>query len=94
MEPTNLPTDRDPIYGETHYLAGLVIGVLREPFINLIMTHPELVHNWVLMLSKLIRALFSPTKVDHYDDIIGYALLTKRILEKGDNDGPEFVQTK
>jgi len=85
-ETSRLVEKRGSEYGQAHYLAGLVIGVLEEPFTKMVITHPELVHDWVLMLSKLIRILFSPTKIDHYDDIMGYALLAKRTLEGASND--------
>lgn len=34
----------------------------------------------IMMHNKLMRALTSPSKEDHYDDIIGYAKLAKQAL--------------
>jgi len=80
--------ERGSVYGDTWRLAGLVLGVLQVPFDYLLKTAPQFSHNWVLMLSKLIRILFSPYNVDHYDDIIGYATLCKKELEKERHDVP------
>jgi len=44
------------------------------------------IHNWMLILSKLVRAMYDPTKVDTWADIAGYATLMKEYLE-GDEDG-------
>lgn len=82
----NLLSDKQQQHGDTHYLAGLVIGVLSDPFTKFVLVRPELVYNWVQMLGKLIRMLFNPTNLDNYDDIMGYATLNKRIVE-GDYDG-------
>lgn len=68
-------------YGEAWRMSGLVMGVLKTPFMNLIEQAPQFSHNWVLMLSKLIRILYSPYKADHYKDLIGYATLCLREVE-------------
>lgn len=58
------------------------MGLLHEPFHNLLIRHPKFAHNWVLMLSKLIRMLFNPFHIDNYEDIIGYATLSKQLAEQ------------
>ena len=80
MDTQSLLKQRGSEYGETHYLVGLVIKTLEEPFIQFVRKTPELVHNWVLMMSKLIRILHSPYKRDNYDDLIGYAELCRKII--------------
>lgn len=37
---------------------------------------------WVQILCKLVRALETPEKLDHWNDIIGYATLVKDELER------------
>lgn len=72
-------------YGDTHILAGYVMGLLKDPLSDLLANHPKFAHNWVLILSKLIRILFNPYHLDNYDDIIGYATLCRQMAEeKGD----------
>jgi hypothetical protein len=46
---------------------------------------------WVMVLSKAIRVLFDPHHKDHWDDIIGYATLALRLVEKGSSDGSTDV---
>jgi len=38
-------------------------------------------YNWIQMLGKLCRILFSPNKIDHWRDIAGYAELVVREME-------------
>ncbi len=58
----------------------------------------------IMLHNKLTRALTSPSKQDHYDDIIGYAKLALRTLKESkrqqpaihwviDNDELEQLQT-
>lgn len=75
--------ERGKRYGDTWRLAGLVIEVLKHPFNHLIEEAPQFTHNWVLMLSKLIRILFDPFLLDNYKDLIGYATLCMREVERG-----------
>ncbi len=82
MPINDLLEERGAEYGTSHVLAGKVIGLLADPFVALVHTAPELVHDWVLMLSKLIRILHSPYKLDSYDDLIGYAELAKRTISE------------
>lgn len=42
----------------------------------------------IMLHNKLARALTSPTKEDHYDDIIGYAKLAKRALAPSEATTP------
>lgn len=79
-------------YGDAHKYAGYAMGLLKEPFTNLLIVGPQFSHNWVLMLSKLIRILFDPYYIDNYDDLIGYATLCKQMAEKG-KDNDDTLQT-
>lgn len=82
MDINQLLKERGEHYGDTHYLVGIIIGVLREPFIKLVLNEPELIYDWTQMMGKLVRIVFSPKKLDHYDDLIGYATLAKGTIER------------
>jgi hypothetical protein len=90
-----LLAERQTTHGDTHELTGLVIEVLRVPFVSFLYQAPQLSYDWTMVLSKLIRALFSPYHEDHWRDIIGYATLALMLVEKGKNDGslPESTPT-
>lgn len=45
---------------------------------------PYLVHDYILVLSKLMRGLISPTKRDHWLDAIGYLVLIIEQLNEMD----------
>ena len=74
--------DRQNIYGdawcETAHVANFLkwrkYAIHRTPF----------TYAWLSILSKLIRALSSPMKVDHWDDIAGYAMLVARKIRSSD----------
>jgi len=78
-------------YGETWRLTGVVMGVLQEPFCSFLANASWMSHNWVQILGKLIRILYSPHHKDHWRDIIGYATLIYDELEKKSiwNDGDD-----
>lgn len=74
---TALVEERGAEYGESWQLTDQWIkehagelGAAPSPFTMI------LIHN------KLMRALTTPTKRDHYDDIIGYAKLALRALDQ------------
>lgn len=96
-ETNQLLKDRGEHYGHTWLLAGQVMGILKEPFVHMLEVSPQYVHNWVLILSKLIRVLFDPYHKDSWRDIIGYATLVLNHLEnpnyKGEQDGSS-IQSK
>lgn len=95
MDTNELLEQRGSEYGETHFLVGVIIRVLGEPFIKFVREYPELIHDWVIMASKLVRIVHSPTKLDNYDDLIGYATLAKGIVErmyKEDVTSPNTLQ--
>lgn len=41
-----------------------------------------LLGNWIIMMSKMNRAIWSPLERDHWEDIAGYANLQLRIIDK------------
>lgn len=86
MDTQNLLDERGKSYGEAHLLTGLVMGLLQKPLTVMLVENPELAHDWVQMLSKLIRALHDPTKKDSYHDLIGYATLALGILAEKENN--------
>jgi hypothetical protein len=80
-----LLTERGTEYGNTWYLAGKIMKEL-QLYNYPLFVKTEYGHNWVLMLSKLLRMLFSPYKADNYRDIIGYATLVLEDIERNKND--------
>jgi hypothetical protein len=72
---TTLLNARKNEYGQAWLDSGRVIGLLSEDFVAFVEAQPYYVHNWVLILSKLIRILHSPNNPDHWRDIAGYATL-------------------
>lgn len=90
-EVQDLITERGKSYGRTWLHAGVVMGLLREPFYHLLQVAPWVAHNWVLILSKMIRILYTPWERDHWADIMGYVQLVlnemdQRPEEEQDND--------
>lgn len=88
-----LLASRQGTHGDTYVLTSLVVEALREPFINMVIKHPQFIYVWVMVISKAIRVLFDPFHRDHWDDIIGYATLAKRLVEKGNADGTNVPTT-
>jgi hypothetical protein len=68
--------ERGSEYGKAWYDAGAILQIFNEEIYssNLFKFTPY-GHNWVLILSKLCRALSSPNNTDHWKDIIGYCQL-------------------
>jgi len=67
---------RDAEYGSAWKLAGDILGTFHKSiYRSTLFTETTYGHNWVLILSKLIRALSSPYNRDHWQDIQGYAKL-------------------
>lgn len=81
---TTVLEDRGKEYGEAWLVAGNVIKYVGNvSSLTKLMSTPFF-HNWVIILSKMIRILQSPTKIDHWKDIAGYATLVMQYLEQGD----------
>jgi hypothetical protein len=76
--------ERGSEYGDTWLIAGEMFDFLssRVSFDKLLRSN--YFHNWVLILSKLIRAAFTPDKADHWDDIAGYATLVAKHIRNQD----------
>jgi hypothetical protein len=72
---------RENEYGQAWLLSGKVIRIILSDFTNFTTTAPLFVHNWVIMLSKMMRILRSPYNPDHWRDIAGYAMLIVNYLE-------------
>ena len=68
--------DRDMLYGKAWLLTGRLFEslVTHEAPLELIWRSGYF-HAWYMIFIKLIRALFSPYKEDHWLDIQGYAKL-------------------
>lgn len=82
--PTQLTLERQPEYQYAWAITGEVVA---HPYIKknldfILYGCPRLYFPWIQILNKLIRALTSPTNVDHWEDIIGYATLARDHLTK------------
>lgn len=64
-------------YGQAWKLATAILGnrEVFAAFANFVAVTPEYVHNWVIIMSKMMRILTSPENPDHWRDIVGYATL-------------------
>lgn len=80
MDPQELIEERQATHGETWILMSRVLDVLLPHVANMISSSPYS-WAWMMIMSKLIRALFSPTHLDHWRDIQGYAQLVINNLE-------------
>jgi len=83
-----LLVSRGDEYGEAWKLTGIVTGALLDDFVKMATVYPPVIHNWILILSKLLRALRSPKNRDHWVDIAGYAQL---IVDDLDNEAKNEV---
>lgn len=72
---------REEEYGPAWKTTGEIIQVIGLEWMSRL-DNSGFFFPWVMILNKLVRALASPNKLDHWVDIIGYATLVKRELEK------------
>jgi hypothetical protein len=79
---SKLLNEREVEYGKAWKLTGLMMVPARSLYHNLLSDYPAYAYPWVAILCKLCRALVSPTKVDHWRDIAGYAQLVIYDLTK------------
>ena len=77
--PTALTEQRKPDYQSAWSMTG---ELLANPYVQkglqfISFGCPHLLFPWIMILNKLVRALSSPTQIDHWEDIIGYATLAR-----------------
>lgn len=84
MNTKDLLEERKQSYGDAWIVAGmwLCLSAVRE---SNLFKDSFFVHNFVLIMSKLARALHSPHNIDHWRDIAGYATLIVTFLEEEEN---------
>lgn len=79
-----LLTKRGETYAEAWLTAGRVLEVMllndKTSFHRIAAS--GFLHNFVLIVSKLCRALATPRNIDHWRDIAGYATLIVQHLEQ------------
>jgi hypothetical protein len=76
MDTQNLLNERRQEYGQAWVVAGMIMQAFNEViFISNLFACTPYGHNWILILSKLCRALHSPYNRDHWQDIVGYCQL-------------------
>lgn len=76
--------ERNAQYLDAWSLTGEVVAmpVVAAGLNRLLTRYPRYWFNWVMILNKLIRALGSPAKLDHWVDIQGYAKLTADDIQR------------
>lgn len=84
---------RSKEYGQAWLVAGQLIWYLRVKGLLQQLDETPYMHNFVLILSKLARILKSPSNIDHWKDIAGYATLIVEHLEEG-APTPDDIDTK
>ena len=84
--PTPTTEERSAQYANAWRLQGHIVRIplVRALLDQMLHTFPEAWFPWVMVLNKLLRALGSPRKLDHWDDIIGYATLVVDHLKEHD----------
>lgn len=75
-----LLVERGEEYDEAHELTGRVLMFVTKRSRPIQQT--VYWFHWIMILNKLIRALASPMKKDHWLDIAGWATLAVQILER------------
>lgn len=90
MKTEELIAHRTKEYGDAWLFVGMVLRSFADTiYTSRLATQSPFMHNWILILSKLMRALHSPHNRDHWDDISGYAMLVSmhiKEIERGINE--------
>lgn len=92
-----LLAERGREYGDAWLLTGEVVSFLMEKrgatTLAGLIFETSYLYPWITALCKLIRILQSPTKVDHWRDIAGYATLVAEHLERDSRGRHEYDHT-
>lgn len=81
--------ERNETYGVAWLISGNVIKLLHDNGLMNILLSSEYSHNWILILSKMIRLLKTPEHLDTWKDIAGYATLVCAHLSAKENTTTE-----
>jgi hypothetical protein len=73
--------ERGAAYGNAWQTTGHVIKPVIHLIAGLVEMAPEIYLPWMMILNKLVRALYAPDHADNWRDIIGYATLVYESLE-------------
>jgi hypothetical protein len=74
---------RKSLYGETWLIVGSILLDKGKTIYNsTLFKETPYAHNWIMLLSKLCRALHSPSHIDSWKDIMGYCQLIIDDIEK------------
>jgi hypothetical protein len=76
----SLLKERDTAYGQSWYTTGKLIVQAALHTTKLYVDYPQYIFNWIMILNKLVRALTTPTNIEHWRDIQGYARLVEMHL--------------
>jgi hypothetical protein len=81
MNVDKLLKEREAEYGTAWITAGVWLNskAVRD---SALFTDSLFAHNFVLILSKLARALHSPYNIDHWRDAAGYATLVANWIDE------------
>ena len=74
-EVTRTLDERGEVYGEAWLTCGKVTKLLASLGLMTKIEHSMYFHNWIIILSKMIRLLATPNHQDSWHDIAGYATL-------------------
>lgn len=75
MADTSIVDQRAPVYGDAHELANKVMDILeRDPAWKFFPYKYDI----SCIVGKVCRALHSPNRTDHYEDMAGYCELIRR----------------
>jgi hypothetical protein len=86
FDPRQLIDNRQATHGDAWRMFGVVFNAFDTDLVaTTFRRYPSMVFSWLMILNKLVRALYSPMEADHWKDIIGYATLWLDTLEKHDD---------
>lgn len=86
-----LLASRNSEYRDAWAKTGVLLRMVADDVNRLLKEHPQMFLPYVTIMCKLLRILGSPTKIDHWEDIAGYAKLVADDLHKNETEtGQQF----
>ena len=86
--PSSLLTARSSEYGQSWLLSGVIVKAMREFGVDFTALDESWFDwPWRAILNKLTRIVKTPTHLDSWKDIEGYARLVREYLETGETYG-------
>lgn len=88
MTQQNISNERNHLYGNSWELTSRVLSDVLPYIVEL----GPYFHPWYMILTKLMRILWSPKHVDNWVDIIGYAELVLQDMNQKGLSAPSGIK--